>query len=298
MRTPATATRARRLPMENILPSARATATSACSRSTRTPAKNLVGKIGGELDNRWGSGPRGTPTVDGDRVYALSGKGDLACINVADGKVIWTASMNALGGKTPGWGYTESVLVDGDKVVCTPGGSSALAAFNKADGKAIWRSTDFTDDAQYASIIPADINGQRQYIQLTMQHLVGISAKDGKQLWSSDWPGQTAVIPTPIYRDSHVYISSGYGVGCKLVKIEAGNKATTVYENKVMKNHHGGVILVGIISTATPTAAVGCARISRAATKSGQSVTNWAKGRSRARTECSIALMKGAAPSC
>ena len=205
-----------------------------------------VAKIGGELDNRWGSGPRGTPTVDGDRVYALSGKGDLACISIADGKVLWTASMTALGGKTPGWGYTESVLVDGDKVVCTPGGSKgALAALNKADGKEIWRSTDFTDGAQYASIIPADINGQRQYIQLTMQHLVGISAKDGKQLWSSDWPGRTAVIPTPIYRDSHVYISAGYGVGCKLVKIETGNKATTVYENKVMKNHHGGVILVG-----------------------------------------------------
>jgi outer membrane protein assembly factor BamB len=205
-----------------------------------------VAKIGGELDNKWGSGPRGTPTVDGDRVYAMSGKGDLACINIADGKVTWTASMNALGGKTPGWGYTESVLVDGDKVVCTPGGSKgALAAFNKADGKVIWRSTDFTDEAQYASIIPADINGQRQYVQLTMQHVVGISAKDGKQLWSSDWPGRTAVIPTPIYRDSHVYVSAGYGVGCKLVKIDASNKATTVYENKVMKNHHGGVILVG-----------------------------------------------------
>ncbi len=205
-----------------------------------------VGKIGGELENRWGGRPRGTPTVDGDRVYAMSGKGDLACLNVADGKVIWTASMTALGGKTPTWGYTESVLVDGDKVICTPSGSKgALAALNKADGKEVWRSTDFTDEAQYASIVPADINGQRQYIQLTMKHVVGISAKDGKQLWSSDWPGRTAVIPTPIYRDSHVYISSGYGVGCKLVKIEAGNKATTVYENKVMKNHHGGVILVG-----------------------------------------------------
>jgi outer membrane protein assembly factor BamB len=205
-----------------------------------------VSKIGGQLENDWGVGPRGTPTVDGDRVYALSGKGDLACINIADSKVTWTASMTDLGGKTPKWGYTESVLVDGDKVLCTPGGSKgALVAFNKTDGKVVWRSADFTDAAQYASIVPADINGQRQYIQLTMQHLAGISAKDGKLLWSSDWPGRTAVIPTPIYRDSHVYISSGYGVGCKLVKIEAGNKATTVYENKVMKNHHGGVILVG-----------------------------------------------------
>jgi outer membrane protein assembly factor BamB len=203
-------------------------------------------KLGGELENRWGGGPRGTPTVDGDRVYALSGKGDLACINVADGKVLWTASMTGMGGKTPNWGYTESVLVDGDKVVCTPGGSKgAMAALNKTTGKVIWRSTDFTDDAQYASVVPANVHGQRQYIQLTMQHVVGIAAKDGKQLWSSDWPGRTAVIPTPIHHDSHVYVTAGYGVGCKLVKIEPDNKVTTVYENKVMKNHHGGVILVG-----------------------------------------------------
>jgi outer membrane protein assembly factor BamB len=205
-----------------------------------------IAKLGGKLENDWGGGPRGTPAVDGDRVYALSGKGDLTCINVADGKVIWTASMTQMGGKTPNWGYTESVLVDGDKVVCTPGGSKgAMAALNKANGKVIWRSTDFTDDAQYASIVPANINGQRQYIQLTMQHVVGIAANDGKQLWSGDWPGRTAVIPTPIYRDAHVYVTAGYGVGCKLVKIEPGNKVTTVYENKVMKNHHGGVILVG-----------------------------------------------------
>lgn len=205
-----------------------------------------IAQLGEVLENDWGGGPRGTPTVDGDKVYALSGKGDLVCMNVADGKVVWKASMTELGGKRPGWGYTESVLVDGDKVVCTPGGSKgALAALDKNSGKVIWRSTDFTDGAQYASIIPAEINGVRNYIQLTMQHLVGISAKDGKQLWSSDWPGRTAVIPTPIYRDSHVYITSGYGVGCKLVKIASNNEVSTVYENKVMKNHHGGVILVG-----------------------------------------------------
>jgi outer membrane protein assembly factor BamB len=205
-----------------------------------------VAKLGAVLENNWGGGPRGTPTVDRDKVYALSGRGDLACVNVADGKVIWKASLTEMGGKIPGWGYTESVLVDGDKVVCTPGGAKgALAALNKADGKVVWRSTEFTDGAQYSSIVPADLNGQRQYIQLTMQHLVGISAKDGKQLWSSEWPGRTAVIPTPIYRDGHVYVTSGYGVGCKLVKIDANNKPSDVYENKVMKNHHGGAILVG-----------------------------------------------------
>jgi len=203
-------------------------------------------KIGSMLKNNWGDGPRGTPTVDGDRVYALSGGGNLVCASVADGKVLWRQSMKDLGGKTPGWGYTESPLIDGDQVVCTPGGpNGALAAFDKKTGKRLWQSAEFTDNAQYASIVPVDLNGVRQYIQLTQPSLVGIAAKDGKVMWKSPWHGKTAVIPTPIYRDGHVYITSGYGAGCKLVKISSDNQPTDVYSNKVMKNHHGGVVLVG-----------------------------------------------------
>jgi outer membrane protein assembly factor BamB len=203
-------------------------------------------KIGDIWQNDRGGGPRGNPTVSGDKVYALSGKGDIACVNLADGKVVWTASMREMGGKVPNWGYSESVLVDGDKVICTPGGSKgALAALDKNTGKEVWRSTDFTDSAHYSSIIAPQVHGAKQYIQITMQNVVGISPKDGKLLWKTDFPGRTAVIPTPIYRDSQVYVTAGYGAGCKSVKIAANNEVTTVYENKVMKNHHGGVILVG-----------------------------------------------------
>lgn len=202
--------------------------------------------LGGILDNGWGGGPRGTPTVDGDKVYALSGRGDLACVNVGDGKVVWKASMKTFGGKTPGWGYTESVLVDGDQVVCTPGGQQgAIVALNKKTGELIWQSKEFTDGAQYSSLVPARINGTAQYVQLTMQSIVGVAAKDGKMLWKSPFPGRTAVIPTPIVRDNLVYVAAGYGVGCKQIKINPDNSVETVYENKVMKNHHGGVILVG-----------------------------------------------------
>ena len=202
--------------------------------------------IGTILDNNWGDGPRGTPTVDGDRVYALSGSGDLVCARVTDGRILWQASMNDLGGKTPGWGFTESVLVDGDMVICTPGGSKgALAALNKTTGQVVWRSEGFTEGAQYASPIVIEHNGQRQYVQLTMKVLAGVSAKDGKVMWTSDWPGSTAVIPTPIHKDGFVYVTSGYGVGCKLVELGKGDVARDVYENKVMKNHHGGVILLG-----------------------------------------------------
>jgi len=203
-------------------------------------------KIGPIWENDRGGGPRGNPTIDGEKVYALSGKGDLACINVADGKVLWKASLTEMGGKIPGWGYSESVLVDGDKIVCTPGGSKgALAALDKNSGKVLWRSTDFTDPAHYVSMVAAEINGTLQYIQLTAQSLVGISAKDGKLLWKTDFPGRVAVVPTPIYRDGQVYVTAGYGAGCKSVKIGPKNQVTTLYENKVMKNHHGGVVLVG-----------------------------------------------------
>ena len=201
--------------------------------------------VGSTLDNGWGDGPRATPTVDGDRVYAMGGKGGLICADVKTGRIHWRASMTDLGGKIPTWGYCESVLVDGDQLICTPGGSKgAVAALAKKTGKVIWRSTDFTDGAQYSSVIAIEHNKKRQYVQLTMQSLVGLDAKNGELLWRSDWPGQTAVIPTPIYHDGHVYVSSGYGVGCKLVRLEK-NDAADVYSNKVMKNHHGGVIRVG-----------------------------------------------------
>ena len=181
-------------------------------------------KMGEVLKNNWGDGPRGTPAVDGDRVYAMSGRGDLVCANVADGKILWQRTMREFGGKTPGWGYTESVLVDGNKVVCTPGGDKgAIVALDKKTGEPLWQSKDFTDGAQYASIIAADHNGARQYIQITMQHVVGVSAADGKTLWTADWPGKTAVIPTPIFHDGNVFVTAGYGAGCMMVQVGANN---------------------------------------------------------------------------
>ncbi len=202
--------------------------------------------IGGTYPNNWGDGPRSTPTVDGKFVYALAAQGGLICADVSKGTVVWKADMKDFGGKVPGWGFCESVLVDGNKVVCTPGGGKgAVVALDKKTGAVVWQSKDFTDEAHYASIITADLNGAHQLIQLTPKTIVGLNSKDGSVLWRSDWQGRTAVIPTPIYKDGHVYVTSGYGVGCKLVKVAAGNQVSDVYVNKVIKNHHGGVVLVG-----------------------------------------------------
>ena len=202
-----------------------------------------VGKL---LTNNWGDGPRSCPTVDNGRVYALGGSGDLVCVNAKSGKKAWSVSLTStLGGKVPGWGYTESVLIDQGRVICTPGGKNgAIAALDAKDGKVIWRSKQFTDGAQYSSPIMIEHGGVRQYVQLVMKNFVGVKATDGSLLWKSAWPGRTAVIPTPIHHDGHVYVTSGYGVGCKLVQLGQGG-AKGVYDNKNMKNHHGGVIKLG-----------------------------------------------------
>lgn len=203
-------------------------------------------ELGPMLDNGWGDGPRGTPSVDGERVYAMGGTGSLVCAQVSDGKSLWRAMMSDLGGKKPNWGYCESVTVDGPRVVCTPGGGEgSIAALDKLTGDVLWRSTDLTNGAQYASIVPTVINDKPQYLQLFQDTVAAVSREDGKLLWKADWPGKTAVIPTPICRDGHVFITSGYGVGCSLVKIDADDKPHEAYFNKNMKNHHGGVILVG-----------------------------------------------------
>ncbi len=203
-------------------------------------------KLGKVHDDDRGDGPRGTPTVDGDRAYALTGPGNLVCVNLTEKKVVWQTSMAELGGSVPRWGYSESVLVDGDQVVCTPGGAKgALAALDKLTGKLRWQSKTFTEPAHYSSIVAATINGAPQYVQRTEKNVVGISPRDGALLWQADFGGRTAVVPTPIVRGNEVYVTAGYGAGSKLLRIEPGNKVTTVYENKVMKNQHGGVVLVG-----------------------------------------------------
>ena len=203
-------------------------------------------EVGNLLKNSWGDGPRSCPTVANGLIYVLGGSGNLACVDPNTGKTAWSVSLTRdLGGKVPGWGYTESVLVDQGRVICTPGGKGgALAALDAKTGKTLWRSKAFTDGAQYSSPIVIEHGGVRQYVQLVMKNFVGVKAEDGALVWKSAWPGRTAVIPTPIHHEGQVYVTSGYGVGCKLVQLGSGG-AKDVYDNKNMKNHHGGVIKLG-----------------------------------------------------
>jgi len=167
----------------------------------------------------------------------------------------------------PTWSYQESPLVDGDKVVCTPGGpDAAVVALDKATGKTIWKSKvpagaappaggpgrrgkfGNPGGAAYASAITVDFAGQRQYVQMTANTLVGVAASDGKVLWRYDKPsnGMGLNCTTPFFHDGQVFASSAYGAGgglVKLVKDGEGIKAEEVYFTKSMENHHGGLIL-------------------------------------------------------
>ncbi len=201
--------------------------------------------LSAEYENGWGNGPRSTPTVDGDRVYCLTAKGTLACLGAHDGPILWQVEMQDFGGKIPTWGYSESPLVVGDLVLCTPGGEEgAVVALDKATGETRWQSTDAASGAHYSSIIAATIHDQSQFIQLLPKKLVALAPADGRLLWQAEWPGRVAVIPTPIVSDNRVYVTSGYGIGSMMVEVDADNNATVAYQNKVMKNHHGGVILL------------------------------------------------------
>lgn len=205
----------------------------------------------GNFNDGWGGGPRSTPTVDGDHVYVLGSTGDLVCLTTKDGKEVWKKNLvKDFGGKIPTWGYSESVLVDGPNVVVTPGSKSGVVALDKKTGATVWTCEDLKDGAGYSSLVPVEIGGVRQYVSQTMKHGFGVRAKDGKLLWSVGEIGRaTAVIPTPVVHDGIAFFTSGYGAGCEAFKLEPdgdGTKATKIYsKNKVVANHHGGVIRFG-----------------------------------------------------
>lgn len=214
-----------------------------------------VGKSGGGGDRTPArTGTRCTPTVDGDKIYVLGQYGELMCLTAEDGKEVWRADLvKDYGGSVQQWAYAESPLVDGDKVICTPGGSKGvLLALDKNTGKKIWQSKDWTGDVQYSTAIKADIGGVHQYIQQIATTVAGIAADDGRLLWKADRPeGKVAVIPTPIEHDGYVFVAAGYGAGGHLFKVtppadKSGKfKVEKVWASKELENHHGGVVLIG-----------------------------------------------------
>jgi outer membrane protein assembly factor BamB len=197
-----------------------------------------------------GNGPRGTPTVDADRLYAEAADGTLVCLDVKTGKKIWGLNFQKdFGARMPKWAYSESPLVEGENLIVTPGAHDAtIVALDKNNGKVVWKSP-VGDSAGYSSPIVAQVGDIRQFIQFTAQGVVGVRASDGQLLWRYNKASNiTANIATPIYRDPYVFVSSAYDTGCALLKLtnEAGTiKATEVYFSREMMNHNETSVVSG-----------------------------------------------------
>jgi outer membrane protein assembly factor BamB len=206
-------------------------------------------------------GPRCTPTVDGSLVYAIGTSGDLVCVTADAGRPVWKKNLLAdLGGAAnPGWRFSESPLIDGDRLICTPGGHKvALAALDKKTGEAIWRCSmpdigkNGKKEAGYSSIVISQGAGVKQYVQLTNEGVIGVAAADGRFLWGYNRVANgVANISTPVVDGDFVFASTGYNTGSALLKLSAddkgGVKAEEVYwlDKATFQNHHGGFVKAG-----------------------------------------------------
>lgn len=232
-----------------------------------SPPKELwsarIGPLFTWKGNSWNAGPNVTPTVAGGRVYALGGFGDLVCVDTKSGKEAWRVNLgkdlngevNPIGGgltePTPlGWGNAAAPLVDGDTLVCVPGGKRGLfAGLDAATGKVLWRSAAVPDQAPYSSPVVATIGGVKQYVSASNQGLVGVGTK-GEVLWRYARPKafDDVVISTPVVKDNVVAVSVGFGEGIDAVKVTGSGgalAAARLYASKEIQNRDGGLVLVG-----------------------------------------------------
>lgn len=207
--------------------------------------------LGPKLHQDKGDGPRSTPTVEGDVLYALNGSGELACLEREDGSRRWQVNiLSRFRAPLIRWGISESPLVEGDRVVVMPGGREAtLAALDKKTGATLWTASGLEDAASYSSLIAADVGDVRVIAGFTQQAGVGVRAADGTLVWRYERPANgTANIATPVVADGLAFYTSAYGVGGGAVRLVASGSEITAQEawfEPSLQNHHGGVVLVG-----------------------------------------------------
>ena len=224
-----------------------------------------IGKVGNPNQQPSYPAARSTPTVDGEWVFAFGSDGDLACLERATGKVRWQKNVRADYGGQPGiWAYSESPLVDGEAVVCTPGGSNAtLVALNKHTGELIWKcAIPGGEQAAYTSALAIVVGGVRQYIQMLQKGLVGVEAKTGKLLWRYDRTakGSPAVIPTPVADGDFIYSAGARnGGGGARLKANGGIfEAEQVYFSPKLPTSIGGAVKAGDYLYGTSAGALLC----------------------------------------
>ena len=206
--------------------------------------------LGPKRDESRGNGPRATPTIDEDRVYVLTENGDLVCLRLRDGSPIWRKNiLKEFGGENPNWMISESPLIDGNRVIVSPGGRNAgIVALDKMTGNKVWAATDLSDEAAYSSCILVDVGGVKTILNFTSTAGVGVRASDGKVMFRYNRAANgTANCATPVFADNKVFFTSAYGTGGGLLSLSTQNgevRHQEVYFTRDMMNHHGGVVLV------------------------------------------------------
>jgi outer membrane protein assembly factor BamB len=210
-----------------------------------------VGAVGENIGPSY-PGPRSTPTVDGEVLYTLGSDGDLVCAETETGKIRWQKHLAKEFDGNPGnWAYCESILIDGDVLVCTPGGPTAtMLALNKRTGAVLWKAeVEGGNQAGFASAIVAEVDGFKQYVQFLGVGLIGVSARDGKLLWHYRGNLGGTSCATPIFHDGCIFSTSSGNAragGDALLRLKpAGQGYKEVYLVREMLNFHGGVVRVG-----------------------------------------------------
>ena len=203
---------------------------------------------GKETTNDQAPGPRSTPTVDGRQVYLMSGLGVVCCIDPAKGSVVWSVDvLKKFGGENNTWTLAESLLVDGDRVICTPGGvEGGIAALNKKTGETVWATKGINDKASYCSPAIITHNGHRILLTETETLVVGVNPDNGALLWTHPHKTEYNIhAVTPVYSNGLVYYSGGYGSGGGALELSADGAAVTQkWEDKKLDCQHHGVVLV------------------------------------------------------
>lgn len=188
-------------------------------------------------------GARATPTIDGNRLYLLSGVGRLGCLDVKTGRPLWARDAREFGGSPGGWGYAESVLILGELAVFKPGGQNCIVALNKENGRDVWASRGFAAGPEYSSCLAFVHDGVPMIATGTNQGIVGINPRNGALLWSNRFSANnTANCPTPAYSDGHVFWANGYGKGGICLKLGRGS-ADQAWTTRDMVCHHGGYVI-------------------------------------------------------
>jgi len=193
-------------------------------------------------------GSRSTPTIDGDRLYILSGNGVLACLKTADGSTVWSRDFRSLGGEPGGWGYAESVVILGELAIAKPGGENCIVAFNKNNGEIVWKSARFRAGPEYGSCVPFTHDGVEMIATGTRGGIVAVSAGTGKVLWSNPWcKDNVANCPDPQYADGRVFWANGYNKGGICLTLSVSGDAVAAEQDWTTRNmvcHHGGYVII------------------------------------------------------